>query len=91
MIQIHPQTETVPPNQSAAPNAGIAPQLTIEHHCPGVGEPDRSAASRPRSVTASCQQRAGGHERGSKVPCGRPAAAMEGGDGGQFKPVVGAV
>ncbi len=32
-----------PPNQPAAPNAGIASQLTIEHHWPGVGEPERSA------------------------------------------------
>ena len=31
------------PNQPAPPNAGIAPQLTIEHHWPGVGEPGRSA------------------------------------------------
>jgi len=30
--------------QPAAPNAGIAPWLTIEHHWPGVGEPGRSAA-----------------------------------------------
>ena len=31
------------PNQPAAPNAGIASQLTIEHHWPGVGEPGRWA------------------------------------------------
>jgi hypothetical protein len=30
-------------NKPAAPNAGIAPQLTIEHHWPGVGEPERWA------------------------------------------------
>jgi hypothetical protein len=30
-------------NQPVAPNAGIAPQLKIEHHWPGVGEPERSA------------------------------------------------
>ena len=29
------------PNQPAAPNAGIASQLTIRHHWPGVGEPER--------------------------------------------------
>jgi len=27
----------------AAPNAGIVPQLTIEHLWPGVGEPERYA------------------------------------------------
>jgi hypothetical protein len=31
------------PNKLAAPNAGIASQLTIEHRWPGIGEPDRSA------------------------------------------------
>jgi hypothetical protein len=31
------------PNQPAAGNAGIASQLTIEHHWPGVPEPERSA------------------------------------------------
>lgn len=29
------------PNKPAAPNAGIALQLTIERHWPGVGEPER--------------------------------------------------
>ncbi len=29
------------PNKPAAPNAGIASQLTIGHHWPGVGEPER--------------------------------------------------
>jgi hypothetical protein len=29
------------PNQPAAGNAGIASQLTIEHHWPGGGEPER--------------------------------------------------
>jgi hypothetical protein len=29
-------------NKPAAPNAGIASQLTIEHHWPGVPEPERS-------------------------------------------------
>jgi hypothetical protein len=28
-------------NKPAAPNAGIARQLTIGHHWPGVGEPER--------------------------------------------------
>jgi hypothetical protein len=28
-------------NKPAAPNAGIASQLTIEHRWPGVGEPER--------------------------------------------------
>ena len=28
-------------NQPAAPNAGIASQLTIGHYCPGVGELER--------------------------------------------------
>lgn len=31
------------PNKPAAPNAGIAPRLTIGHRWPGVGEPGRSA------------------------------------------------
>jgi len=30
-------------NKPAAPNAGIASQLAIEHHWPGVGDPERSA------------------------------------------------
>ena len=30
------------PNKPAAPNAGIASRLTIGHHWPGVGEPERS-------------------------------------------------
>lgn len=29
------------PNKPAAPNAGIASRLTVEHHRPGVGEPGR--------------------------------------------------
>jgi hypothetical protein len=29
------------PNKPAAPNAGIASRLTIEHRWPGVGEPER--------------------------------------------------
>ena len=33
--------EKIVPNKPAAPNAGIAPQLTIGHHWPGVGEPGR--------------------------------------------------
>jgi hypothetical protein len=33
------------PNKPAAPNAGIASQLTVEHHWPGVGEPGRWAHS----------------------------------------------
>ena len=33
-------TETTP-NKPAAPNAGNASQLTVEHHWPGVGEPGR--------------------------------------------------
>jgi hypothetical protein len=32
-------------NQPAAGNAGIAPQLTIEHHWPGVPEPGRYVLS----------------------------------------------
>jgi hypothetical protein len=32
------------PNKPAAGNAGIAPQLTIGRHWPGVGEPDRSTS-----------------------------------------------
>ena len=32
-------------NKPAAGNAGIASQLTIEHHRPGVPEPERSATS----------------------------------------------
>jgi len=28
-------------NQPAAPNAGIASQLAIGHHWPGIGEPER--------------------------------------------------
>ena len=28
-------------NKPAAGNAGVAPQLTIEHHWPGVPEPER--------------------------------------------------
>ena len=31
------------PGPYPAPNAGIASQLTIEHHWPGVGEPGRWA------------------------------------------------
>jgi hypothetical protein len=31
------------PNKPAAPNAGIASRLTIDHHWPGVGEPERYA------------------------------------------------
>ena len=34
------------PNKPAAPNAGIAPRLTIGHHGPRVGEPERSAIER---------------------------------------------
>ena len=29
------------PNKPAAGNAGIASRLTIQHHCPGVPEPER--------------------------------------------------
>ena len=32
---------TVLPNKPAPPNAGIASRLTIEHHWPGFGEPER--------------------------------------------------
>ena len=32
-------------NKPAAPSAGIASRLTIEHHWPGVGEPGRWAAA----------------------------------------------
>jgi len=31
------------PNHPAAGKAGIVCQLTIEHHCPGLPEPARSA------------------------------------------------
>jgi hypothetical protein len=30
-------------NKPAAGNAGVARLLTIEHHCPGLPEPERSA------------------------------------------------
>ena len=33
-------------NKPAAPNAGIASRLTIGHHWPGVGEPERWATAR---------------------------------------------
>lgn len=29
------------PNETAAGKAGIARLLTIEHHCPGLPEPER--------------------------------------------------
>lgn len=32
------------PNQPVAGKAGIGPQSAIEHHCPGLSEPDRSTA-----------------------------------------------
>ena len=35
------QTTEAPSNKPAAPNAGIASRLAIEHHWPGVGEPGR--------------------------------------------------
>jgi len=38
------------PNQPAAPNAGIASRLTIEHPWPGVGEPERSNTRRARAT-----------------------------------------
>ena len=37
------------PNKPTAPNAGIASRLTIGHHSPGVGEPERSAAQPMKS------------------------------------------
>ena len=48
----------MPPNKPAAPNAGIASQLTIGHHWPGVGEPERSASviGCPR-LPPQCQSR----------------------------------
>ena len=42
------------PNEPAAPNAGIASRLPIEHHWPGVGDPERWA---PRSPTRHHQLR----------------------------------
>jgi hypothetical protein len=30
------------PNQPAAGKAGVAQPFAIEHHCPGLPEPDRS-------------------------------------------------
>jgi hypothetical protein len=33
--------EAVNANRLAAGNAGITSQLAIEHHCPGVPEPER--------------------------------------------------
>ena len=30
------------PNKPAAPNAGIPSPLTLGHHCPGVGDSERS-------------------------------------------------
>jgi hypothetical protein len=40
LLRISKLTDMV--QQSAAPNAGIAFELTIEHRWPGVGEPGRS-------------------------------------------------
>ena len=40
------QIGSAAPNNPAAPNAGIASQLAIGHHWPGVGEPERSAERR---------------------------------------------
>jgi hypothetical protein len=34
--------ELLSANKPAAGSAGIVPRLTIEHHCPGVPEPERS-------------------------------------------------
>ena len=39
-----------PPNQPAAPNAGIAPRLPIRHHCPGVGESGRQTAAHTSQI-----------------------------------------
>ena len=38
-------------NKPAPPNAGIAARLAIEHHWPGVGEPERSVSGRARWLT----------------------------------------
>ena len=40
-------------NKPAAGNAGIASQLTIEHHWPGVPEPERSATNARLSTMAN--------------------------------------
>lgn len=40
------------PNQPAAPNAGIAPRLTIGHRWLGVGKPERST-NEPGQMKAS--------------------------------------
>jgi hypothetical protein len=34
----------LPHNKPAPPNAGIASRLAIEHHWPGVGEPEHWAS-----------------------------------------------
>ncbi len=44
-------TDTRTPNKPPAPNAGIASQLTIEHHLPGVGELERSAIEKLKPTT----------------------------------------
>jgi len=52
----------MPPNKPAAGNAGIASRLTIEHHWPGVPEPERStfasgrALPTPARIWAGCAQ-----------------------------------
>jgi len=40
-------------NKPAAPNAGIAPRLTIGHHWPGVGEPGRCAMNWIAAISLS--------------------------------------
>ena len=50
-----------PPNQPAAPNAGIASRLTIGHPPPGVGEPQ------PASAYGHPIQQAIGHDEPAEV------------------------
>src|SRR4051794_24609961 len=38
------QIQTERPNEPAAGKAGIARLLAVEHHCPGLPEPERSAS-----------------------------------------------
>ena len=43
-------------NKPAAPNAGIASRLAIEHHWPGVGEPERSAYEKTMKILSDCKK-----------------------------------
>ena len=44
-------------NKPAAPNAGIASQLIIEYHWPGVGEPERSSQTMPDTSPGDAPKR----------------------------------